>query len=56
MPSQEKQTALDWIKDNHHNLSDWNQIIWNYKEASRARAHGRPICPGMQPTHLTPGS
>jgi len=32
MLSQEKQTALDWIKDNHRNLSDWNQTIWNYAE------------------------
>ena len=32
MPSPEKQTALDWIQDNHQNLSDWNQIIWNYAE------------------------
>jgi len=32
MLSQEKQTALDWIKDNHRNLSDWNQTIWNFAE------------------------
>ena len=32
MPSVEKQTALAWIRDNHRNLSDWNQIIWNYAE------------------------
>jgi hypothetical protein len=29
MSSPEKQTALAWIRDNHRNLSDWNQIIWN---------------------------
>ncbi len=41
MPSVEKQTALDWIKDNHQNLSDWNQIIWNYAEPAwrDLRAH-----------------
>lgn len=32
MSSPEKQTALAWIRDNHQNLSDWNQIIWNYAE------------------------
>ena len=32
MPSKEKQTALDWIQDNQQNLSDWNQIIWDYAE------------------------
>ncbi len=40
MPSQEKQTALDWIRDHHRKLSDWNQIIWNYADTfSMAGVH-----------------
>lgn len=28
----EKQASFDWISDHHQDLSDWNQIIWNYAE------------------------
>lgn len=29
-----KQSILDWVDDNSKNLSDWNQIIWNYGETA----------------------
>ena len=44
VPAQEKQTALDWIKDNHQNLCDWNQIIWNYAEAARRENKSAKWC------------
>ncbi|WP_088036423.1 peptidase M20 [Evansella clarkii] len=34
MLSHEKQGIIEWVKENKQNLSDWNQIIWNYGETA----------------------
>jgi aminobenzoyl-glutamate utilization protein B len=32
MNSKGKKNVIDWVEENEQNLSDWNQVIWNFAE------------------------